>query len=326
MTSTLLTLTVAVLLPAASPNSKESTRQPNPLAPSLPLLTDKEEEALDRAIDRFIQSDIGELRGAEGKRALKEFQRLGPEAVFALIRGVNRAANIEASCPAVIIAKKLAAQLRATDDIQLLLFARENIGVGVTESRHKNVLKDLQFLCIVRQRTLAQSGVASRHKPDRPAGKSFQSMSVSELVRAIGSEHGLRRKQAMNVLEKRDGEQVTATLASIAGEDENEAQSYARTLLDRHFGRDSAAALKKDLKDPRAEVRAAAARTVAKKKLHFGAELIDLLVDSSAGVRRAAHDALVQLSGGTDYGPKPDASEDDQAKAVRQWRAWWDEQ
>ncbi|HEV3259684.1 MAG TPA: hypothetical protein VG013_22645 [Gemmataceae bacterium] len=323
MTSTLFTLTVAVLLPAASPSHKESSRQPNPFAPSLPQLTDKEEEELDRVIDRFVQFDTGQLGGAAGKQALKEFQRLGPEAAFALIRGLNRAANIAASCPAVIIAKKLATQLRTTDDLQLLLFARENIGVGVTESKHKNVLKDLKFLCIVRQRALAQNAVVARHKPDSPGASTFRSMSVSDLVRAIGSQHGLRLKQAMNELEKRRGEQVTATLASLAASDENEAQSYARILLLRHLTRESPASVKKDLKDQRAEVRAAAARAVADKKLRFGAELIELLDDPAAGVRQAAHSALIRLTGGTDFGPGRDASEDDQAKALRQWRAWW---
>jgi len=65
------------------------------LAPSLPLLTEKEEEKVDDAVDRFIQYDMGQLRDEEGRKAVKEFRELGPEAIPGLIRGLNRAAKIE---------------------------------------------------------------------------------------------------------------------------------------------------------------------------------------------------------------------------------------
>jgi len=72
-------------------------REANPLAPSLPLLSDKEEEKIDDTIDRFIQYEMGQLRGEEGKKALKEFRELGPEAIPGMIRGLPRAAKIESS-------------------------------------------------------------------------------------------------------------------------------------------------------------------------------------------------------------------------------------
>src|SRR5262245_51018666 len=90
------------------PENTVSPRKPHPLAPSLPQLSEAEEEQLDQIIERFIQTDIGKLRGDEAKRAIAEFNKLGPEAIFALIRGVNRAAEIEASCPVLIIGKKAA--------------------------------------------------------------------------------------------------------------------------------------------------------------------------------------------------------------------------
>src|SRR5262249_3755541 len=99
MTPTVLTLSFALLLAGDSPTKNETLRKPNPLAPSLPLLTDEEETKLDEIVDRFIQYDTGKLRGDSSKNALKDFQGLGPEATFALIRGLNKSANIEATCP-----------------------------------------------------------------------------------------------------------------------------------------------------------------------------------------------------------------------------------
>src|SRR5205823_8745244 len=142
-------------------------REANPLAPSLPLLSDKEEEKIDDTIDRFIQYDMGQLRGEEGKKALKEFRELGPEAIPGMIRGLNRAAKIESSCPAVTIAKKLAVMLRASNDPDLLDFARENVGAGITQSRHMAVIKDLKVLCIMRKRTVGNNPVTLRTQPQR---------------------------------------------------------------------------------------------------------------------------------------------------------------
>src|SRR5262249_10279778 len=56
----------------------------------------------DRIVDRFILYDIGRLRGVEGQQALQEFNRLGPDAIPAMVRGYNRACTIEASCPVIV--------------------------------------------------------------------------------------------------------------------------------------------------------------------------------------------------------------------------------
>src|SRR4051812_31200629 len=125
MNVTLFSLAFAALLAADPAPRPEATRQPHPLAPSLPQLTEEEEGELDRIIDRFILYDTGRLPGAEGGKALQEFERLGPEATFALVRGMNRAARIEHSCPAVVIARKLSRILLASNDPELLEFARE---------------------------------------------------------------------------------------------------------------------------------------------------------------------------------------------------------
>src|SRR5205085_5707284 len=114
-----------------STDKPEATpRKPSPFAPSLPELTEEEEAKFDAIVDRFIQYDTGRLRGPDAKKALEDFQRLGPEATFALIRGLNRAAAIDHSCPALTIGRKLSGILKTTKDTELLQFARENVGAG----------------------------------------------------------------------------------------------------------------------------------------------------------------------------------------------------
>ena len=129
-------------------------RKPHPLAPSLPETTKAEEDKLDEIINRFIDADVGKLKGPEAKAALEDFRKLPPESVFALIRGLNKAAAIDGSCPALVIGKKLKMQLRSSTDKQLLQYARENIGAGLTHSRHAMVIKDLKLGCALRMHQL----------------------------------------------------------------------------------------------------------------------------------------------------------------------------
>src|SRR5205807_7290629 len=124
------------------------------------LLSDDEEDKLDAIIDRFIEQDTGKLQGAEAKKALAEFNKLKPEAIPALIRGINRAAKINDSCPALVIAKKLHRMLSASEDPELLQFARENIGAGIKQSRHMETLQNLRMFCAQRKNQIARKVAA----------------------------------------------------------------------------------------------------------------------------------------------------------------------
>src|SRR5690349_18320023 len=117
---TLSFLTLTCLLALQGPGGDLKQRERHPFAPSLPLLTEKESEAIDKIIDRFIEFDVGKLKGKEAIQANKDFQALGPEAIPNLLEGLNRAANLEDSCPAVLIAKKLATLLKGSKDLKLL--------------------------------------------------------------------------------------------------------------------------------------------------------------------------------------------------------------
>jgi hypothetical protein len=291
-------------------------RPPHPLAPSLPRLTPKEIAKYDAVVDRFIQFDTGKLPGSAGKKAQEEFNRLPPESIFILIDGFNRTANMEASCPAVVIGKKIIKILNASEDLELLAFAKENLGVGVTAKRHLGMLKDVQFSILLRkgavQRKLAASGGSA----------SPGSMSLDCLVKASETKKGVQLKSVLVELEKRQGPLVFQTLAIAAASPEKDLQNLGAGLLDKHMGRQKEAQLKALLKHERPEVRAAAAREIGKRGLLLGKELIDLLQDNEPFVGQAARAALAQLSGGLDYGPAPDASLGEREAAVRRWRDW----
>ena len=149
----------AALVVAAGGPTDLKNRERHPLAPSLPLLTRDESKNIDTVINRFIDYDIGKLKGTEGKKALDDFNRLGPESIFNLIDGLNRAANMQDSCPAVIISKRVSSILRTSEDPELLAYAKDTIGSDVTAKRHLGVLKDLQATILFRKADLQRRGI-----------------------------------------------------------------------------------------------------------------------------------------------------------------------
>jgi hypothetical protein len=330
---TILALFSGALLLAAGPADDSTTsRKPNPGSRQIPERTGADASRADEIIDRFIDYDTGKLRGPEGKQALTDFNQLGPEAIPALIRGLNRAATIDHSCPAVTIARKLGRMLSASRDAELLEFARENIGAGVTHSKHMGVIKDLRVLCIVRKSALGRNtetlpqtapGLESLRALTASARlKEFRNLSMGELIASVGTERGTRLKMVLTELGRRGGDVALDALASAAAAYEGDTQQHARDLLTRQLSDLKEPDLRERLKDDRAAVRAAAARVVGRKGLHWEGQMIDLLDDDEEVVRAAAHETLVRLSKGTDWGPQSHADEVQRKEAVRKWRAW----
>jgi hypothetical protein len=145
-----ISLVAGLMLCAEPPAEKPSDQTPtprkrHPFAPSLIETTKEEEAKFDKIIDRFILADTGKLKGPEFKQAMEDFDKLPPESIFALIRGMNKAATINHSCPALTIAKRLHKQLRVSNDVELLTFSRQNIGAGVERSQHADAIKDLRL-------------------------------------------------------------------------------------------------------------------------------------------------------------------------------------
>ncbi len=328
---------VLILVSLPAPAADQPTRKPNPLVPSLPLLTREEEDRIDKIIDRFILFDIGQLPGAEGQQAKADFDKLGPEAFFGLVRGFNKALEIEGSCPAVVIARKLMTIFRATDDPLLLAFARENLGVGVQRTPHGGVLKDLKMVALLRMRSVGKgNGSKSAGDPNegkivikpRTPGDGVAGKSTLELAQLIKSAKGDKLKELLGELEKRTGETPITVLSGLMSPDtESEIRYLAMELLIKNLGRQPVSTIKEKLADKRPEVRSAAAWVVADRRLPFGDELIEMLSDKDMDVAQAARQALNRLAGGdTDFGPNRGATEAERAMAIKQWREWWAKQ
>jgi hypothetical protein len=317
MTPTFLGAILAGLF-AAEPKV-DTPRRPHPFAPSLPELTEAEEDKIDRVIDRFILQDTGKLRGAEGLAALREFERLGPEAIPALIRGLNRAAKIQHSCPATVITKKLNRMLLASLDTELLQFARDEVGSGVGRSRHQALLQDLRVTCMLHRNALLRAGVT----PPRPLFR----MTVAELSTAMEKESATPRlKLLLTEVERRRGPEAIAALARAAGNRDEDVRQTARELLDKHLYRQSVDTVKEKLTDAHPEVRRAAIRLAVARMPALTGYVVDLLNDPEAEVRLAAHQALQALAMGKDFGPTPGADAAAREEAVKKWRSWWEAQ
>lgn len=309
-------LTASLLIFAVGqPNLQE--RERHPLAPSLPLLTKDEYKKIDNIIDRFIAYDTGKLKGAEGKKALDDFNRLGAESIFNLIDGLNRAANMEDSCPAVIIAKRIATIIKSTDDPMLLGVAKDSIGADVKAKRHLGVLKDLQFHILLRKADLQKRGITTA------SAKTASSMSLAELEKAIARESGNQLKSLLIEAEKRNGVKAVDLLVQGIVNPNVEIAKLSQGLLTKNLQHQPADVLKSLLKHDRRDVRIAVADTIGGKKQRHGAELIELLGDGDDDVRQAARRALVQIATGADHGPSPGASFEERESARTRWREWW---
>ncbi len=313
---TLLCLGALVLAVSGGPSLSERPR--HPLAPSLPQLTEAEEAKLEAVVNRFIDHDVGKLSGAEGKKAVDDFSRLGPEAIFVLIDGFNRAANMQASCPAVVLSKKIASILVASEDYQLLTFAKESIGVGVKAARHQGTLKDLQFAVTLRrttvQRTVGTGG-------GRPA-----TMPLGDLAKAASKETGAKLQAILTEAEKRQGSQAVGILVMGLANSDAQIVKLSQGLLSKHVQRQSADRLKELLKHEETEVRIEATRAIGgNRKTKLVPELIAAIQDAEPRVQQAARQALARISG-RDFGPDADVSFGDREAAAEKWRDWWKSQ
>jgi hypothetical protein len=299
-------LSVAVFVPAGPEPAAEKPRKASSIAPCLPALTSAEEDRLDEVIDRFIQYDTGKLRGSEGLKALREFEALGIEAIPALIRGLNRAAEIEHSCPVLVISRKLHKMLMASKDVELLEFAHDEIGAGVTRSSHARPLADMRAQYMLRRNALLRE--------QRSAPKGLASLSVAQLVRAADSEKGPRLRQVLVELQTRQSPEVMPTLATATTHADKEIGRLAVDLLDKNLSRQPVAEQRKALTSDNSEIRKAAIRSAIRNPV-LVPDVINRLNDDQTEVREVAHTALVKLNQGRDLGMETET-----------WQTWWQRQ
>lgn len=105
---------------------------PNQVEALTPPPVDPRQQRYDQIVDDFIEYDVGRLRGAAGQKARRRFSELSSDALPALVRGLNKSANIHATCPVGVIASKVLLTIKRAGDPALRQYAIDNIGRGVS--------------------------------------------------------------------------------------------------------------------------------------------------------------------------------------------------
>ncbi|GBD37710.1 hypothetical protein HRbin36_02846 [bacterium HR36] len=151
-------------LPPAGKAAEKTADKPAPSKPPVPStelprrftgrpgeLEPEEEDRLDALIDRFIEHDLG-LR--HDPKAVQEFQKLGVEAIPALVRALNRTAPLAQRCPPAMIAKKLISLMQRVEDVEVLDFIRREVGAGVRSGPNIGFLDSVRVNAMLRKREL----------------------------------------------------------------------------------------------------------------------------------------------------------------------------
>jgi hypothetical protein len=312
-----VTLSLTIVFVLAGDPDGGALRERSPYGPSLPRLTDAEEQKIEDTIERFLRQDIGQLKGEEARRAIRDFSALRQDAIPTLIRGLNRTAKLEHSCPCLLIGKKLERLLLASEDRELLEFARDEIGCDVGRTRHQAVLQDLRLRVTFRMNQLP------RRPPAGPTSPRL--LTVPELADAASTERGARLQTLLLELEKRNGPEVLPALDQAATSYDSDTARAGRDALDRYLARQGESYVRARLSDSHAEVRQSAARVAANKMPALGRDLVALLADEKVAVRATAHAALVKIAKGEDFGPSSvEASREVRDEAKRRWQDWFD--
>jgi hypothetical protein len=88
------------------------------------------------------------------------------------------------------------------------------------------------------------------------------------------------------------------------------------------LAKDDEKALLEMLTDDQPLMRLLATQTVGRRRLHLELPLIHQLDDPEPQVREAAHQALVRLSRGADFGPPVNSKQQQSYKAMSDWQYW----
>jgi hypothetical protein len=134
-----------------------------------------------------------------------------------------------------------------------------------------------------------------------------------------------RRKELVAEFRKGDGEHFTQSLALAIPRLSSNARTELRDALAARFAKAKDDDLRSLLDNELAEIRGAAVTVLVQRKIkaHVG-RMGELLLDPEPVVQQAAHSALCKLSG-KDFGPKPDATEEERNQAKAKWAKWFEE-
>ena len=286
----------------------------------------------DRIVDDFIRADVGELRGQEGRAAMAEFYGVNTEeAIPALVRGVNKAANVRASCPIMMVSSKLQ-HLSSTCRNTAMLRQAYNDLSAEANSPYGNYVSSLKQYLDGRLTTL--EGREPKREVTMTGGTPGQlrrsrinlaKWTFKDLEEAVAEDADEQLMRVLEEIASRQGSEYTELLARAVAGMKPENQEIARGLLAKRLMRMTDETLREKLKDQDAEVRAMAARAAGYKGLTAGyAELAALLRDRSPVAAAEAKATLVKLSG-EDFGPPEGAKGIEWYEASKRWEKWLQE-
>ncbi|HPM84529.1 MAG TPA: hypothetical protein PLF81_27680 [Candidatus Anammoximicrobium sp.] len=308
---------------------------------------------IDQVVEQFIQYDIGQLRGSSGEQARSAFNRLGTESVPALIRGLNRAACLAASCPVIVLTQKLHSVLPSCGpEMTELAVGQLGVGVPSTAPHYYSLerLKQQLFGMLPADHPLRRRIELAVQLTADPARIPRYVRSVDPndrwaAARAIvmgGAPLGDELIQLLGDAEPVIVQEARTGLMRLSGNKDfgpdldADPAARERALADwrswwfkrststifRRVSRLTDEELRAALQSRDAEERWAAVVTVGNRRLPCAAGLIGLLRDPDMLVRRDARKTLVQLAGGSDFGPADDAPSPAVEEAIAKWQQW----
>jgi hypothetical protein len=172
---------------------------------------------------------------------------------------------------------------------------------------------------------LQPGGGAPAHTSDDASAEKQVAELVKELVAANPEQlAGLLKKFADPSASK--GSMYTLALAQAIPQLPAEVQKKAREALQDRLSDTGPDTIRHRMRDENAELRRAAAIAAAmREEKELIPDLIEALADPEEIVVRAARAALKSFSK-EDFGPAPNATEAQRAKAISDWREWWKKQ
>ena len=295
-------------------------REPNPLAPSLPLLSDAEEARYDKIVNQFIKYDLGQLPGAEGLKAKNDFLKLTSESIPALFRGLQISSKLDHSCPVAMISQKLKSFLLKSEDDELLDFARDELTSALEGSRHAPLLQDMRLGVTLRRK------VVLANKPAVP--KWLLSMTVAEMLKSLQEEENQQKHKLMaQELGRRGDHESLQGLGLFAVSFYPEVKEPSIKLLQEKMRKLKIGEMQEFLKDTNPLLRQKAAEAMGNLKATKGAEdLVPLLLDANGGVQKAVREALVKIASGKDFGPDDFSNSESVKMSQSEWKRWLIEQ
>lgn len=187
--------------------------------------------------------------------------------------------------------------VRDSADADFYEYTLQNLGKGVPPTARAYPL-----LSTARQ--MLQMNLVNLYGSITDLPKTIQRMrtALEPHVAALRLQQAREQVQKLLRKEAEDKEVLELLLREIAGDDED--------------------TLAQKMADLNPFTRLLAAQTAGTRRLHLEANLIQRLDDPELRVREAAHQALVRISRGADFGPAVKSGPKQWARAIDDWQTW----